>query len=415
MKKLMLLAVVASVLYGPVAARADTVTEWNRTMVAGLEAAHVGPQPSSRIGAIVQASVYDAVNGIKGHYATYHVDATAPHGASRPAAAASAAYTALVALIPSQQPLFAQQLQSTLAGIEDDPLEPGKSVTRGLDWGQTAANEILAWRASDGFADLPPIYVGGTAPGDWQPTPPLFGPPLFRQFATMTPFALTSPSQFLPPGPAALSSARWKQDLADVEAVGGATSTLRTTDETQTAVFWQSDTPVAAWNRVADDLADAQHRSLTENARILALTNIALGDAMIANFNAKNTYNFWRPVTAIRATNDPTWSPLLTTPSFQEYPSAHATVSAAPAAVLASFYSDETPFTVTSAGLPGVARDFTSFSSAVQQVENARIWAGFHYRFSCKDGATLGASVGQYVLSHVAQRIHGKPDDPSGD
>jgi hypothetical protein len=384
-------------------------------MVAGLEAAHVGPQPSSRIGAIVQASVYDAVNGIKGHYTPYHVDAAAPHGASRPAAAASAAYTALVALIPSQQPLFAQQLQETLAEIEDDPLDPGKSVTRGLDWGQTVANEILAWRASDGFAVVPPTYVGGTAPGDWQPTPPLFGPPLFRQFATITPFALTSPSQFLPPGPPPLSSARWKQDLAEVEAVGGATSVHRTPEETQTAVFWQSDTPVAAWNRVADDLAASHEASLTENARMLALTNIALGDAMIATFNAKNTYNFWRPVTAIRATDDPTWTPLLTTPSFQEYPSAHATVSAAPAAVLASFYGNDTSFTVTSAALPGVVRDFTSFSSAVQQVDTARIWAGFHYRFSCEDGATLGASVAQYVLSHVAQRIHGKPTDPSGD
>jgi hypothetical protein len=129
---------------------------------------------------------------------------------------------------------------------------------------------------------------------------------------------------------------------------------------------------------------------------------------MIATFNAKNVYNFWRPVTAIRATDDPTWTPLLATPAFQEYPSAHSTVSSAPAAVLASFFGNDTSFIVTSAGLPGVDRDFKSFSSAVQQIANARIWAGFHYRFSCEDGATLGAAVGQYVLGTVALPVHGK-------
>ena len=146
MKKVMLLAVVAAALYGPAVARADVVTDWNRTMVGGLEAAHVGPQASSRIGAIVQASVFDAVNGIKRRYTPYQVDPTAPPGASRRAAAASAAYTALVALIPSQQPLFDQQLQTTLAEISDDPSDPGQSVIRGLAWGQSVANDIVAWR-----------------------------------------------------------------------------------------------------------------------------------------------------------------------------------------------------------------------------------------------------------------------------
>jgi PAP2 superfamily len=407
MKTLTLLAVLAVVLGVPGLAKADVATDWNRTMVAGLEAAQVGPQPSSRIGAIVQASVFDAVNGIDRRYSQYHLDSDAPRGASRTAAAASAAYTALVALIPSQQSLFDQQLQTTLAGITDDPNDPGQSVVRGLAWGETVANAILAWRANDGFTAVLPPYVVGTAPGDWQPTPPLFGQPLFRQFATMTPWAMTSPSQFLPAGPPSLTSARFAQDLAEVKAYGSATSSVRTPWETETAQFWQSDTPVAAWNRVADDLADAHHTTLIENARLLALVNISMADAMIATFNAKNTYNFWRPVTAIRATSDPTWSPLLTTPAFQEYPSAHATVSAAPAAVLAAFYGNDTAFTVTSATMTGVTRGFTSFTDAVQQVENARIWAGFHYRFSCEDGATLGTNVAQQVLATIANPLHG--------
>ena len=408
MKKLTLVAVVVAALFGSAGARADVVTDWNRTMITGLEASKLPPPPSQRIGAIVQASVFAAVNGIERRYTAYHVEPAAPAGASRAAAAASAAYTALVALIPSQKPLFDQQLEATLAQLSDDPADPGQSVVRGLDWGKTVATEILAWRASDGITAVLPPYVAGSAAGDWQPTPPLFGPPLFRQFANMTPFALTSPSQFLPAGPPPLTSTRYAQDLQEVEALGGTTSTVRTPEQTQTAVFWQVDTPAAMWNRVADQLADANATTLTQNARLLALMNIALADATIGIWNAKNYYDSWRPVTAIRALFDPTWTPLLVTPAFQEYPSAHSGVSDAATSVLASFYGDATPFTVTSAGLPGVERNFTSFSSAVIQVENARIYAGFHFRFSTVDGATLGAAVADYVLGNVAQPLHGR-------
>ena len=387
----------------------DTVTQWNLTMIAGLEAAATPPPPSARIGAIVAASVFDAVNGIERRYAFYHVAPAAPRGASRAAAAAGAAYTTLVALIPGQKPLFDAQLAATLAQISDDPSDPGRSVQRGLAWGTTVASDILAWRASDGSAAPPPPYVAGSAPGDRQPTPPLFlappQAPLFRQFAAMTPFALTSPAQFLPPGPPPLTSARYAQDLAQVQALGSAASTTRTAQQTQTAIFWQDDTPAAMWNRVADQLAQAHHATLTHNARLLAQLNIALADATIAIWNAKNTYNFWRPVTAIRATSDPAWTPLLPTPAFQEYPSAHSGVSSAGASVLASVYGNDTAFTITSAGLPGVHRDFTSFSAAIQQVEDARIYAGFHYRFSCADAATLGTQVAHYVTHTLMQRL----------
>ena len=390
-------------------AATDMVTQWNLTMIAGLEAAAIPPPPSARIGAIVQTSVFDAVNGIERRYAFYRVAPAAPRGASRAAAAAGAAYTTLVALIPGQKLLFDSQLAATLAQLSDDPSRPGPSVERGLAWGRTVANDILTWRASDGFATTPPPYVVGRAPGDWQPTPPLFlsppQAPLFRQFATMTPFALTSPSQFLPPGPPPLTSARYARDLAEVQALGSATSTTRTTEQTQTANFWQDDTPAAMWNRVADQLARAHHAALTQDARLLAQLNIALADATIAIWNAKNTYNFWRPVTAIRAVSDPAWTPLLPTPAFQEYPSAHSGVSSAAASVLASAYGNDTTFTVTSAGLPGVQRAFTSFSAAVQQVELARIYAGFHFRFSCIDAATLGAKVALYVTDTLMQPL----------
>src|SRR5262249_17264027 len=151
---------------------------------------------------------------------------------------------------------------------------PGQAVRRGLAWGTTVAGQILAWRATDGFTNVPLPYTVGTAPGDWQPTPPAFlGPPaapLFRQFAQMTPFPLTPPPPFLPPGPPPLDSARYAQDLAEVQALGSATSTIRTAEQTQTALFWQNDTPAAMWNRVADQLAQAHGLPLIQNARLLA-------------------------------------------------------------------------------------------------------------------------------------------------
>ena len=408
MKKLVLVAVVVAALSGSAVARADVVTDWNRTMIAGFEGAKTPPPPGNRIGAIVQASVYDAVNGIERRFTPYHVEPAAAPGASRAAAAASAAYTALVALIPSQKPLFDTQLAATLAQLSDDPSHPGQSVVRGLDWGQTVATEILAWRANDGINAVLPPYVAGSAPGDYQSTPPLLGPPVFRQFAAMTPFVLGSPAQFLPVGPPPLTSARYAQDLSEVEALGSSTSTVRTSEQTQTATFWQVDIPSAMWNRVADQLANANGTTLTQNARLLALMNFALADATIGIWNAKNHFDSWRPVTAIRALLDPTWTPLLATPAFQEYPSAHSGVSDAAASVLASFYGNDRGFTVTSAGLPGVQRDFTSFSAAVLQIEDARIYAGFHFRFSVVDGATLGAAVAQYSLETTALPIHGR-------
>jgi hypothetical protein len=381
----------------------DTVTRWNLTMIAGLEAAASPPPIAARIAAIVQASVFDAVNGIQRRFTPYHVAPDAPQGASRDAAAAEAAYTALLGLLPAQQMIFDNQLSSSLAQISDNPSQPGSAVEQGLHWGHTVAQDILTWRATDGINAVLPPYVPGTAPGDWQPTPPKLLPPQFREFAQMTPFGLTSPAQFLPPGPPPLSSSAYAQALAEVQTLGSATSSVRTTAQTYIAKFWQDDTPAAMWNRVADQLATANDLPLVENARRLALMNIALADATIAVWNAKNAYNFWRPVTAIRVTSDPTWTPLLVTPAFQEYPSAHAVVSSASATVLTAFYGDHTQFTVTAAGFGNASRTFTSFSAAVQEVQDARIYAGYHFRFSTTDGDTLGTQVGNYITTNLMQ------------
>jgi hypothetical protein len=406
-KRFALVLIAAAALAAPAAASADVVSDWNRTMVDALEVDKTPPPPSARVGAIVQSAVFDSVNGIARRYTPMHVLPDAPRGASRAAAAAGAAHEALVTLFPAQQAMLDQRLEDTISQIAHSGRGDDRSIAEGLQWGKTVADETLAWRATDGITTVPPTYAPAGIPGRWAPTPPAFVPmPLFRQFATMTPFALASPDQFLPAPPPPLTSARYARDFNEVKALGSSNSTIRTPQQTQTAIFWQSDTPTAIWNRVADDLSQQRGRSMLAGARILALMDIALADSTIAIWNAKNTYDTWRPITAIQqadsdgnpdTTPDPTWTPLLATPAFQEYPAGHPGVSNGAATVLASFYGDDTPFTATSTSLTGVQRSFTSLSSAIEQVENARVWGGIHFRTACVTAAHMGAEVAHYV------------------
>ncbi|MGZ4248450.1 MAG: vanadium-dependent haloperoxidase [Solirubrobacteraceae bacterium] len=413
-KRLALVTVATIALVVPAAAGADVVTDWNRIMVGALETAGPAPPLASRDAAIVQASVFDAVNGIARRYTPVHVPPAAPRGASRAAAAAGAAHESLVALFPLQRATLDQQLSATLAriGTRDD----SRSIMAGLRWGEQVADQILTWRATDGLAVTPPPYVAAGVPGRYAPTPPAFAPPAFRQFATMTPFAIASPAQFLPAPPPPLTSAQYARDFNEVKALGSADSAIRTPEQTETALFWQSDTPAAIWNRIADDVAEQHGAPLQREARILALMNISLADATIAFFNAKNYYDTWRPITAIQqadtdgnpgTTPDSTWTPLLVTPSFQEYPSGHAVVSNGAASVLAAFYGDDTSFTATSATMTTVQRSFTSFSQAVTQVENARVWGGIHFRTATIAGAHMGGEVADYVIGTHLLPIHG--------
>jgi hypothetical protein len=379
-------------------AHANMAIQWNRTMLATFAAASLPPAAANRMAGVVSAATFDAVNGIQRRFTPIHVQPAADPNSSPQAAAASASYTTLVAFFPAQKPALDAALATSLASLEDDSGDG--SIAKGVAWGDFVGGQIVAWRSADGFSATAPPFTFQTTPGFWQPTPGGAGAPKFRTLATTTPFALTSPSQFRPAGPPSLDSQRYATDLAEVRAFGRQDSSVRTATQTQTAVFWQVDTPPAQWDRVADGLAQANHLNLIKTARLLALVNIALADSIIAVFEAKNFYNFWRPVTAI-AGADPSWLPLMVTPYFQEYPSAHSGVSAAAGTVLASFFGERTDFTVTSAGLPGVERSFSSFTDAENQVADARVWAGFHYRFSCDDGIALGRQVATYVESHL--------------
>jgi hypothetical protein len=385
--------------------KTNAVIDWNQIMLTTFAAAvpAVPAPPGTRLGAIVQAAVFDAVNGIDRKYTPIHVVPAAPDGASAQAAAAGAAHTALVAMFPLQKPTLDADLAASLADMNGS----NTAIAGGLAWGNSVAAQVLAWRKTDGFSTVFTAYVPGTSPGDWQPTPGGTGDPKFRSLAITTPFALTSPSQFRPAGPPALTSALYLQDLNEVKAFGNTTSAVRTTFQTETARFWQLDNPTGMWDRVADSLAEEHHFNLLRSARLLAFVDIAEADAAIAVWDAKNTYNFWRPITAI---GDPTWVPLMTTPYFQEYPSGHSGVSSAAATVLTSFFGNDIEFTVTSNGLPNVTRSFTTFSSAVAQVADARVFAGFHFRFSCNDASSMGAAVANYAESTLMQRTDGESE-----
>ena len=377
----------------------NIVITWNQAMLSAFTTANVPPAAANRLGAVVQSAVFDAVNGIERRYTAIHVQPGAPDDASPKAAAAAAAHEALVKLFPAQAANFDALFATSLRSIAGD--EDAQAMAEGVAWGNAVADQTLAWRAADGFAATPPPYVFSTAPGQWQVTPGGSGPPKFRTLATTTPFVLTSPSQFRPAGPPALTSSRFAQDVAEVETMGAANSTVRTAYQTQTAQFWGlGDSPVGYWDRVADSLALEHHFNLMKSAHLLGLMNLAIADAVIGVFEAKNFYNSWRPITVINLT-DPSWTSLLVNPYFQEYPSAHSGTSSAAAAILASVFGDSTSFTVTSPAFPGVERSFSSFSDAVAQVGDARVFAGIHFRSACNDAIAMGIQIAAYVRTHA--------------
>ncbi|HEU4390655.1 MAG TPA: vanadium-dependent haloperoxidase [Blastocatellia bacterium] len=416
-RSLVPLGVLVLFLGTPHVAAADVVTDWNQIMLTAIRSAPTSPAITPRITAIVHAAVFDAVNGIERRYTPYHVDFDAPHGASRRAAAIQAAYATLVKLFPTQKAtLDARRLASLTSITDDGEFEDSQSIARGIEWGQAVADDILAWRGGDGFNVVLPPYTGGTAAGQWRPTPPAFAPANFPQISTMMPFAMTSPSQFRAAGPPVLTSEQYAADFNESKSVGPLTGSTRTDEQTLIARFWAFNAAII-WNEAAISVAAERHTTLSENARLFLLLNLAMADGTIASWDAKFTYVFWRPVTAIRLAatdgNDATvpdaaWTPLLATPAHPDYTSNHSTVSGAATAVLASYFGDETPITLASDTTPGVLRSYTSFSAASDEVNDARVLAGIHFRSACRDGQAAGRAIGEYVMMNLARPVHGQ-------
>jgi hypothetical protein len=398
---------------------ADEVTDWNRIM---FRAVLVPPAASgvvaTRVAAIVQASVFDAVNGIERRYAPIHVTPAAPPGASARAAAVQAAYASLVRLYPSQSATFDTLRAASLAAISSGPAaEPSESITSGVAWGQAVADEIWAWRSTDGFTSPLP-FIDGTLPGEWRPTPPGNLPFAGTQFAAMTPWSIQSPSQFRPAGPPALTSLQYTQDFNEVKTMGSLSSFTRTSDQTVYSLFWNASNAPYFWDTIAIQVATARHLTLSETARLLALVNIAMADAAIGCWDAKYFSHFWRPITAIRLADtdgnpatevDTTWNALFATPAHPDYPSGHSCVSGAAGRVLSNYFGDDTPFSIASDVMIWTTRYFSSFTAALEEVKNARVFAGIHFRTACNDGQTLGIGVADYVLGHSLLPVNGNP------
>lgn len=406
------------------AAPPDPVLAWINIMNDTVLAGGTPPFFTSRIAAMVSASVFDAVNGIDPRHRPIHVRPNAPDGASPRAAAIEAAYVILADAYPTQAPALTKQVQASLAALA--PTERAQSISDGAAWGQTVANAIWAWRQTDGFAPPPAPFEGvlaiaGTpaAVGYWLPTPPLNAPGAGTQLATMTPWVLVRASQFRLPPPYSLSSAQYAADLNETKTMGAFSGSPRTADQSELALFWQSNTPLT-WNRVAAQISIERGLSFHENVHLFALLNVTMADAVIACWDSKYRYSFWRPITAIRegltpADADPTWEPWLDffkpgTPAFPEYPSAHASISGSAAFVLASIFRDNTSFTVTSESRPGT-RSFSSFSSAVSEIADARVFGGIHFRTSCDLGNTLGRNVANFVARHAIRPLGDDQND----
>ena len=402
---------------GPAVSTLNPVLQWNRILLA--IARTPGAQPATihttRSFALMHAAIYDAVNAIARTHEPYLVRlAGVPRHASQQAAGAAAAHEVLAALYPVFLSSLDDELQQSLTQIPD-----GKVKDEGILIGRTVADRILALRINDGANAQPILYVFGSAPGDYQSTPPNFPPhPQFTHWSHVTPFALERANQFRPGPPPALTSDRYSEAFNEIKSLGTTNSTTATADEALTGRFWNGAIQ-NYWNEITQTAVLDHDLSIAQSARLFALLNLALADGVIAFYDAKYTYNLWRPVTAIRAADsdnnpdamtDPNWLPEVgkTAPD-PSYPGAHAVLSAAGAAVLISFFErDHFNFNVSSEVLPGVERSFTSLSSAAEEATLSRVFAGQHFRFDLTAGKRLGRDVADFVTDNFLTPSHRK-------
>lgn len=378
------------------------VTEWNQHAVALtlLPASNLAPVQQTRVMAIVQVAVHDAVNGITGRYATYLPAAPAPANASPEAAAIAAAHHAL-------RNLFGPGNLDTLylASLAAHGLS---AADPGIEYGRNAAAAILALRANDNSAQAQFNYTapGAGTPGVWVPL--TSAPALLAGWGEVTPFVLHNTSQFSLPPPPALDSERYAQDYNEIKEIGALVSQTRTATQTQIATFWLG-SPVAIWNQPLTQLVAARDLDLSSTARAFALAYLAAADSSIVCWAAKYQNNFWRPQPAIRRGDedgnaltapDPTWTPLFTTPRHPEYASGHSTNSSSIATIMQLIFGDN-PGAPISSTITGITRNWDTFSEGIEEVIDARVYSGIHFRNSDEVGARQGGQVGHFVFTHA--------------
>jgi hypothetical protein len=386
---------------------ANIVVEWNATAVSTALAAGQGSVPQTRSMAIVAVAVNDAVNGISGRYATFSQLGWRRSNASADAAAAGAAHRALTTLYPTQAAALDTTFAASLAAHAISAFDPG------IAFGEMMADEIVTARSNDGsaLAQYPYTAPGAGNPGVWVPTPPANLAALLPGWGGVQPWVLHAGSQFRPDEGPSLTSEEYARDFNEIKEMGSLTSTTRTAEQTNIARFWLTSAAVI-WDGALRAVAVARGLDISATAHAFALTNVAGADAAIACWDAKYAFNFWRPITAIHNADvdgnpltspDPAWVPLAPTPNFPEFTSGHAVVSSAMATMLSLLFGDDPggPFTVTSPTNPGFTRTWSTFSAGVDEVINARVWTGFHFRSSDVAGARLGKQVGRFVFEHA--------------
>jgi hypothetical protein len=379
-------------------AHADLISDWNNKAEAIAIEKRTISQVDGRRFAILHVAMFEAVNAVERRYTPYRLKLAADRSVSKEAAAAAAAHAVLTSFHPDQQASLDAALESSLAAVAD-----GESKALGVALGRTAAAQLLALRVDDGF-DAPESYRPSTTPGLYVPTTI----PVSSNVAAVTPWVMEKGSQFRPAPPPALDSETWTTDVNEIRELGGRDSTKRTARQTEIGRFWFVTGP-QTWNPIVRQLAAAKQLDLLDSARLFALVALATADTHIAVFDAKFHYNLWRPITAIRngdqtgnpnTPRDPSWQPLGATPMHPEYPCAHCITSAAVGAVLTSTFGNDIPeVTLTSSTAPGVTHKWTRVQDYVEEVSSARIYAGFHYRFSTKVGQEMGRKIGELTVA----------------
>jgi hypothetical protein len=406
----------------------DQTLAWNETLDTGVINSTVNSATALRIGAIVNVSMFDAYNSVHQRYVPIHFTDAAPHGTSERAAIVGAAYRALSAQFPTQQATFDAAKADSVAALQAEGEEQDE-IDAGLAWGDQVAQAILAWRATDGFSNSYPAFLGGNATGQWRSTSSPPASMANQSLAFTIPFVLPDALQFREPHPRGLDSADWVSDYNTVKVMGVKTGSGRTQYQTDQAFFYNGYATID-WNEVALQVARARHTNWKDNARNFVRLHVALIDGTITTFGAKRTYAAdptlvtWRPITAIRLGDtdgrdetvpDPAWTPLISTPNHPEYAANHPTNHGTGAGVVIGLYGDhQEEFTIepqynstlpTPPGLP--SRTYTSVTAMKQEALDARFLGGMHYPSSNAASAVTGQAIACWVLDNVAQEAHG--------
>lgn len=396
---------------GPSSPAGDLVVQWNQELIDTLAVAGVHPSRIrvERTYAMMHVAMFDAVNAIERGYTSFRFETKASRGASAEAAAAQAAHDVLLSLYPSRAASLHALLQETLASIP-----PGRA-RQGIAIGSDIAAQVLAWRSADGWDVTPPPYVLPADPGNWIPTPPGFAAAAFTQYPAAEPFATESSTQFLVPPPPSVNSPQYTAAYNEVKALGSATSATRTADQTQAARMHASlgttSTPPTLWNGVAQGVVQSLDLGLLDAARLFALMNVAIHDALQTSFAGKYTYGLWRPVTAIRnpdlnpdTVQDATWTPLVNAPPYPTYPGNAAAYGAAAARAMQIVLGDDyVPFSFVypgTLGQPDTTRNYSGLWDLAQEMGDSRIWAGIHFTFDT--GVSQQASLA--LVNWIAER-----------